>query len=369
MKLDVVEEFLTLASINSPSGRERPLADYLLGRLAELGLEAKEDDSAARSGSDTGNVVCRVPESAPGAGVLLCAHMDTVSPTEGLIPVLKEGVIASGGGTILGADDKAGIAVILTALAEVLAEDLPHGPLEVVFSVQEEAGLFGVTYLTEPLQADYGYVLDGDGPVGNIINQAPSKIDLDLTVEGLAAHAGVCPEKGINAVVVAARAISRLKSGRLDDHTTSNVGVISGGRARNIVPDLAQVAAEVRSTDLDTLEREVRAVLETFQQEAQAAGAKLTFRKEEAFRAFTIAEDQPVVAAAFRAARAVGVEPRLWSSGGGMDANVFNLRGLPCVGLGIGGENAHSPHERIAVADLRLAVRFVKALLAEALYR
>jgi tripeptide aminopeptidase len=369
MKINVVEEFLALASLNSPSRREAPVAAYLVNRLREMGLNPEVDDSAPRSGSDTGNIVLHVPGNAAAPTILLCAHMDTVGPTEGMVPVLRDGFIHSNGETVLGADDKAGIAVILAALSELLAGGVPHGPIEVVFSVQEEVGLFGVTYLNAELQADFGYILDGDGPVGNIINQAPSKVDLDFVLEGKAAHAGVCPEKGINAIVTAAKAIARLRTGRIDAHTTSNVGIISGGKARNIVPDRAEVAVEVRSIDTGKLEREVQAVLDAFNEEAAASGARLEVRREEPFTTFTIDETHPVVANAFRAARSLGIEPRLWTSGGGMDANVFNSRGLTCVGLGIGGENAHSPREQIAVAQMETGVAFLKALLKEAVYR
>lgn len=369
MKINAVEEFMALASLNSPSRREAPVATYLVKRLREIGLNPKVDDSATRSGSDTGNVIVRVPGNAAGATVLLCAHMDTVGPTEGMVPVLKDGMITSNGETVLGADDKAGIAVILAVLAELLAGDAPHGPIEVVFTVQEEVGLFGATYLTEALNADFGYILDGDGPVGNIANQAPSKVDLDFVLEGRAAHAGIAPEAGINAIVAAAKAIARLRTGRIDAHTTSNVGVISGGKARNIVPDRAEVAVEVRSTDAAKLEREVQAVLDAFTEEAAAAGARLEVRRAQPFTTYTVSETHPVVANAFKAARSLGIEPRLWTSGGGMDANVFNGRGLACVGLGLGGEKAHSPQERIPVAQIETAVAFLKALLKEALSR
>ena len=365
MKINVVKEFMALASLNSPSRREAPVAAYLVKRLREMGLAPEVDDSAAISGSDTGNIVVRVSGNAPGATVLLCAHMDTVGSTEGMAPVLRDGVITSNGDTVLGADDKAGIAIILAALSETLLDDTPHGPIEVVFTVQEEVGLFGATYLTAGLKADFGYVLDGDGPVGSIANQAPSKVDLDFVVTGRAAHAGISPEAGINAIVTAAKAIARLRTGRIDAHTTSNVGCISGGAARNIVPERAEVAVEVRSTDTAKLEREVQAVLDAFTQEAAAAGAHLDVRRQEPIKTFTVDQTHPVVANAFRAAHSLGIEPRLWTSGGGMDANVFNSRGLACVGLGIGGEKAHSPQERIAVAQMETGVAFLKAILKE----
>lgn len=365
MKIRIVEEFIALASLNSPSRREAPVAAYLVARLRELGLEPRVDDSAPMTGSDTGNIVVRVPGNAAAPVILLGAHMDTVGPTEGMTPILRDGIIYSNGETVLGADDKAGIAIILAALAELQADDTPHGNIEVVFSVQEEVGLFGVKHLNADLQAAYGYILDSSEDVGSIINQAPSKVDLDFVMEGKAAHAGVCPEKGVNAVVAVCSAVASLHSGRIDAQTTLNVGVISGGKARNIVPDRAEVAIEVRSTDKEKLAREVRAVLAAFEKAAADSGARLTVRQEAPFEAFTIPESHPVVANAFRAARSIGIEPRLKPTGGGMDANIFNSRGLPCVGLGLGVGDPHSPQEHIPVAQLEAGVAFLKALLTE----
>lgn len=365
MKIDVVETFLTLASLNSPSGREAPVAAWLLERLHALGIDARVDDAALRCGSDTGNIIVRLPGTIPGPTVLLCCHMDTVGPTPGLSPVIRDGVITSNGDTVLGADDKAGIAVLLAVLADLQAGGV-HGGIEVVFTVQEEVGLCGAKQLREPLRADFGYVLDGDGDVGTVINQAPSKVDLDFTLLGKAAHAGICPELGANAIVAAARAVASFPSGRIDAQTTVNVGTISGGQARNIVADRAEVAVEIRSTDPEKLACQEALVQEAFERAADGAGVRLSVRREVPFESFTIDETQPVVANVLRVAAALGIEPRLRASGGGMDANVFNSRGLPCVGLGIGMEEPHSSRERIAVAQLHLAVTFLKALLCEA---
>ena len=366
MKIDAVEEFIALASLNSPSRKEALVAAYLIKRFKELGVTVTVDGSAELTGSDTGNLIVRVPGNAAGPTLLLCAHMDTVGPTKGMIPVFRDGVIYSNGETVLGADDKAGIAIILSVLAELQAENTPHSGIEIVMTVQEEVGLFGAKYLQADLHADFGYVLDSSEEVGSIINEAPSKVDLDFVLEGKAAHAGVCPEKGINAVVAAASAIARLRTGRIDTQTTSNVGVISGGKARNIVPDRAEVAIEVRSTDKEKLEREVQAVLAAFDEAAAASGARLTVRRDAPFETFLIPETHPVVANAFHAARSIGIEPILRATGGGMDANIFNSRGLPCVGLGLGIADPHSPQEHISVAQIEAGVMFLKALLTEA---
>ncbi len=368
MRIDVAKEFIALASIDSLSRHEGRVARCLAERLRAMGFEPLVDDSAPQTGSDTGNLIVRIPGNAPGPAVLIGAHMDTIGPTEGMTPAVRDGVIYSNGRTVLGADDKAGIAIMLGVLAELKAGGAPHPDIEAVFTVQEEVGLVGAKHLQAELKAAFGYILDGDGPVGTVIHRTPSKVDLDLVVEGKAAHAGMSPETGINAIVVASRAIARLRTGRIDTGTTSNVGRISGGQIRNIVADRAEVIMEVRGAEADRLETEVQAVLDAFREEAASAGAGLSVRREVPFEAFNLPETHPVVATALRAARGLGIAPRLWTSGGGMDANVFNRRGLPCVALGIGIEDPHSPQERIAVAQLEEGVRFIMALLKEAAY-
>jgi tripeptide aminopeptidase len=368
MKTDVVEEFIKLASLNSPSRREGQVAGYLLGRLREMGLTPVVDNSAPLTGSDTGNIIARVAGNAEGPAILLCAHMDTVGPTEGMVPVVRDGVIYSNGKTVLGADDKAGIAIIMAAVAELMEDGEPHGPIELLFTVQEEIGLFGARFLQADLQADFGYIADGDGQVGNIVTMSPSKIDLDFTIEGKAAHAAR-PEQGINAVVVAAAAIARLTSGRIDEDTTMNIGVISGGKARNIVPDNAEVAIEIRGFNIARLEEEVLRTITVFNEEAAKSGAVVKVRRELNFETFNIPHAHPVVANALRAAAVAGIEPQFRKSGGGMDANIFNGRGLTCIGLGFGAERMHSPDESIPVSQLREGTRFVKALLTAAVQK
>ncbi len=365
MKVDVVEEFIRLASINSPSRREGPVAAYLIKRLREIGLDPSVDDSAALTGSDTGNVIARIPGNADGPTILLCAHMDTVGPTEGMVPVLRDDVIYSNGKTVLGADDKAGIAMILAAVADVLDDGSPHGPVEILFTVQEEIGLFGATYLQTDLQADFGYVVDGDGPVGTIANSSPSKIDLEFTVTGRAAHAAR-PENGVNAIVAASSAVAGIRGGRIDEDTTANIGLMNGGKAINIVPDRAEVSIEYRGFDGEKLEKEIQKAVDAFAQAAHEFGAEFAVNRKVGFETFHIPESDPVIVNAFRAAQSSGIEPRLQRTGGGMDANVFNRRGLPCVGLGMGAENEHTPDERIAVSQLREGAFFIKALLTTA---
>jgi len=365
---NVIEQFVTLASINSPSREEGAVAEYLVSRLKEIGADdVRTDDSAEKTGSDTGNVLAAFSGTARNAPrILLCSHMDTIGETEGMRPVLRNGCIYSNGKTVLGADDKAGIAVILCAIQALQSQNIPFGDLQVVFTVQEEVGLIGAKNLDTELKADFGFILDGDGPVGTIIHRLSAKVNLDLVMTGKAAHAGICPEEGVNAVVAAATAISQLQSGRIDPETTSNFGKISGGKARNMVPDRAEITAEVRSLNPAKLDREVKAVLETFRKVSEAFNAPLTVRQETSYRSFTISERHPAVDLALRAAPKIGIAPCLASTGGGLDANVFNERGLTCVGLGLGIENAHSPQEYIPTAQLEAGVRFLVAILSAA---
>lgn len=357
--------FMTIASMDSYIGREGRLADFLEERLRGLAAEVWRDDSAAKTGSDTGNLIARFPGTLAGAPtILLCSHMDTIGPTNDMVPELRNGRIYSQGETVLGADDKAGIAVIISTIEAMQEQGIGHGPLEVVFTVQEEPGLRGATHLNAELKAEYGYILDGDGPVGTIINRAPAKVDLDFTIIGQAAHAGICPEAGVNAIVAAASAISRIRSGRLDEETTSNFGMFTGGTLRNIVADRAEVGVEVRSGQDAKLEIESDKVVEAFRAAAQEYGAKMEFTKSYAFKAFNIPVEHPAVNRARQAAASLGIEPVMWASGGGLDANVFNEKGLPCIALGLGIEDPHSTKEYIPVAQLEEGVRFLTAILS-----
>lgn len=295
MAIDVIEEFIELVSINSPSRKEGQLAAYLKKKLEEFGAKVIEDDSAQKTGSDTGNIIGIIEGNVPNAPcIMLSAHMDTVEETEGMVPVIRDGIIYSDGEHILGADDKAGIAIILAVLSEINEKKIPHGQIEVVFTVQEEVDLVGAKNLTYKLQSNFGYVLDADGQVGKVVIRTPTHITLDLVVTGKAAHAGVAPEQGINALVVAAKAIAEIPSGRLDKETTSNFGVIKGGKATNIVPDKVEIKAEVRSRNEDRLEAEVKRMIDVFSRIAKENGADFEYTQKLSYKAFQINENDPI---------------------------------------------------------------------------
>lgn len=346
--------FRTLLKIDSPPRKEEEIANYVRAELARLGAQAVIDN--------VGNVIGRFDGS--GEPVLLNAHLDTVMPTAGLKVVESDDYWLSDGATILGADDKAGVAVILEVLRAAKENGDQCPPIEVVFTVSEEIGLLGAKGLDfAAISAKRGVCLDSAGPVGTIIVAGPGQISLDITVTGRAAHAGIAPEKGISAIVVAAEAIARLKWGRIDFDTTANVGVIQGGAARNIVPDKASVLAEARSRDESKLLTLVQQIRRSFERAAARRGALVQVDAQYEYRAFSLSENDAFVRAVCEAAERVGVRPSLNATGGGSDTNIFNEHGIKMVNLGVGYEDPHSPNERIAISDLVKSAQLLHKVL------
>jgi tripeptide aminopeptidase len=288
-----------------------------------------------------------------GDWLLLSTHMDTVGTDRGIKPVIRDGVVYSDGTTILGADDKSGVAAVLEVLTVLQEQGLPHPPLEVVITVGEELGLYGARNLdTSRLRSRYGIVLDSGGPIGHFVVSAPSQDNIRLTVHGMSAHAGAEPEKGINAIRVAAEAIAAMPLGRIDAETTCNVGIIEGGTARNIVPDRVKVIGEARSRDNAKLEALTARIVQSFQDAADHHGARLEADVNRTYSTYRLAENEPIVQAVAGAARSLGHEVRLRSSGGGTDGNIYTVAGIPCVVISTGMAEVHTPNEHIAIADL-----------------
>ena len=263
---DVLALFVELAALPSPPGEERAVADRVLEYLSALGLEADEDDAGAKVGSTMGNIFCRLePSSDAGEPVFFCAHLDTVPPEAAIEPVVGEDeIVRNGAGTILGADDKSAVAAMLEATARLLEDGRAHSGVELLFTPKEEVGLLGAAAFDESrLTAKVGYVYDHAGPIGEIVLGAPHQQKLDVRFHGRAAHAGMYPEEGRSAIAAAARAIADLRLGRLDDETSANVGRISGGTARNVVPEWSEFAAEARSHDERKLADVIREMVDT----------------------------------------------------------------------------------------------------------
>jgi tripeptide aminopeptidase len=362
----VLDLFRELAAIPSPSGRERPVADRTLAYLRDLGLDPTEDDAGAEIGSDMGNIHVALPpsEGVDGVPIFLNAHLDTVPPTGPIDPEVRNGVVVNRHDTILGADNKAAVVVMLAAVADLVRTGRPHAGVELVLTPMEEVGLKGAkAFDISRLRARVGYCYDHAAPIGNVVLAAPTQRTLRFRFVGRAAHAGIAPEEGRSAVVAAARAIADMPLGRIDAETTANVGLISGGIAGNIVPAECLVESEARSRDPVRLREQVQAMLDAATFAANLAECELESRIEPEYDGYRFSRSDPAVRLAARALEACGREPVYIESGGGADANVWNARGLECVNLCNGMAEIHTASEHIAAADLDAMLDITLALI------
>ena len=365
MASEVVDLFLELAAIPSPPGEERAVADVVIGYLRDLGLAVDEDGAATTVGSTMGNVYCRLePTNGGGTPIFLCAHLDTVPPDGALEPVIDDGVVRNAGGTILGADDKSAVAAMLEGVRRVLAENRPHGGIELLFTPKEEVGLLGaIAFDHERLAARVGYVYDQAAPIGDVILGAPHSQAMQVRFHGRAAHSGMYPEEGRSAIAAAARAIADLRLGRVDEETTANVGLIQGGTAGNIIPEWCTLDAECRSHDERKLAELVQEMLDAFSFAAGLEDCEVETKVSKSYRGYRFKQSDPVVQIAHGALERSGYTPSYGLSGGAADANVFNERGLSCLNLANGMEDIHTPDERIRVEDLEGMVEVTLALV------
>ncbi|MBN1195965.1 MAG: M20/M25/M40 family metallo-hydrolase [Candidatus Aminicenantes bacterium] len=353
MSQRMIDQFMEMVQIDSESGNEAKFIQYLKKEFEALGAQAQIDDY--------GNLVARLPEKGCRGKdpILLSCHADTVKPGVGIEPELKDGVIRSRGNTILGADDKAGIAEMFEALRTA---DI-HPPVEIAISRQEEVGLHGVKNMDFSLiTARKGFLLDND-TLDTIVIGGPSYYAIDVEVTGRSAHAGMEPEKGINAIQAAARAIAALPLGRLDKETTANVGVISGGMIRNGVPDKAEFLAECRSLTHDKAEELATRMEKTIREEVEKSGAKVTIKTDNLCRAVDIPEDSETVLISKKALKSVGVHATTTFITGFTDASIYNNQGIEMAVVGIGARLEHSTEEHIHVEDMEKALGMIKEIL------
>lgn len=371
----ISDEFARLAAISSPSFREGKIACYLQERLQRLGAEVVFDGAAERIGAESGNLVAYFPAAGRDSDpLMLSVHMDTVEPAEGVQPILRDGVFTSAGNTVLGADDKAGIAEIIEALEVVRERGIPRGPVEVVITVCEEVGLLGAKHLDFSLiKSRRGLALDTSG-VDLAIHRAPCGNKLRVEILGREAHAGIAPEKGISAIETAARAIARMQLGRIDEETTANIGTISGGQATNIVAKRVVLEGEARSHDPRRLEAQTEHMIACFKEAAASMqrsidgvllAPEIRWDITSDYPAMHVPLDGPVVNLVRDASAGLGRAFEVRSAGGGSDANIFNAQGIETLILGTGMTNVHTLEESVSVADM---VR-VSELLVEVLRR
>jgi tripeptide aminopeptidase len=361
---EALDLFIELAAIPSPPGEERGVADVVLRYLRALGLDPDEDGCGPEIGSTMGNIYVRIEPTAGGTPLFFCAHLDTVPPDGRLEPVVEDGVVRNAGGTILGADNKSAVVAMLEGTRRVLAENRPHAGIELLFTPKEEVGLIGAfAFDHDRLHAELGYVYDQAAPIGEVILGAPHSQSMEVRFHGRAAHAGMYPEEGRSAIQAAAKAIADLRLGRVDDETTSNVGVISGGTGGNIVPEWCTFLAEARSHDESKLKVFVQEMLDAFSFAATATDCDVETQVRKSYGGYRFKQSDDVVQLAVDALGRCGYEPTFALSGGAADANVFNERGRRCVNLANGMTDIHTPDERIAVDDLGAMVDVTLALV------
>lgn len=361
----LIETFVKLVKIDSISRKERNLADFLIEKLEDLGLDVIVDRAGEKVKSNSGNIIARLKGNIKNAiPIMFSAHMDTVIPGKNINPLCDGEKIVSSGKTILGADDKAAIATLLEALHILKENNFPHGDIEIVFSICEEIGLQGARNLDiSELKSQIGFVLDAGGSVGKIITTAPSQNSLEIIIYGKSAHAGSNPEEGINAIQVAGFALSRMKLGRIDKETTANIGVISGGKATNIVPDKVTLKGEVRSRNEEKLEKYTGKIKQVIEDTAQEFKAKVEVEINKEYDCYNLSPDDRAVKIAIKAVKDIGLEPILCPTGGGSDANVFNKKGLSSIVLAVGMEKVHTVEEYILVKDLRNTVKYILSII------
>ncbi|MCS4485491.1 M20/M25/M40 family metallo-hydrolase [Staphylococcus americanisciuri] len=360
----LVNTFIELVKIDSETGQEGNIQPILKEKFEALGLQVQEDDAKNKTGFGANNLICTLPAiDESKEKIYFTSHMDTVVPGKNIQPIIKDGIISSDGTTILGADDKAGLAVIFEALHIIQEQKLPHGQLQFIITVGEESGLIGAKALDkEMIDAAYGFAIDSSVPVGDFTIGAPYQMQIQATIHGKKAHAST-PDKGISAINMAAKAISRMKLGQIDYETTANIGKFEGGGPTNIVTDLVNIWAEARSHSEEKIYAQTEHMAQTFKETAQSFGCHADVTTELSYPGFLVGEDEVVYQKAQTAAKSLGLSGAATIGGGGSDGNIISQFGIPTVILGVGYEAIHTTSERIAIQSMIDLVAYVLKLI------
>ena len=362
----LVKLFKDLCLINAPALQEKECVEFTKGYLADMGLEVQEDDAGAKIGSNSNNVIATLKGNVEGAPrVFLSAHFDTVEPTEGLVIEERDGVFYSASDTILGADDKGGMAPAIEAVNVLKETGEPHGDVVLLLTLAEEIGLKGAEAMDlSGLDLDFGYVLDTGPPVGTFVTKTATHDKLDVTIHGIPAHSGKHPEQGVSAIEVAAEAISQMKLGRIGPETTANFGVIEGGTGTNVVCPMVKLKGEARSTSTRELDAQIDHMMSLLEQAARERGATVEFDHARHYVNYQIDENDPVVKYAVEASKQLSMNPELRTTLGGSDANAFNAKGVPSIVMATGMDKIHTHDEFISRRDLvdtaRLTLQILK---------
>ncbi len=363
----LVNEFLELVQVDSETKFETEIAKVLKEKFTALGVHVVEDDTTSQTGHGAGNLICTLEATKNDVDpIYFTSHMDTVVPGKGIKPSIKDGYIVSDGTTILGADDKAGLAAMFEAIRVLKENQIPHGTIEFIITVGEESGLVGAKALDRSkITAKYGYALDSDGKVGDIVVAAPTQAKVRATIIGKTAHAGVAPEKGVSAITMAAKAIAKMPLGRIDEETTANIGRFEGGTQTNIVCDHVEILAEARSLVTEKMEAQVQKMKAAFESVAADMGGRAEVEITVMYPGFKFADGDHVVEVAKRAVAKIGRQSALQKSGGGSDANVIAGHGIPTVNLAVGYEEIHTTNEKMPVEELVKTAELIVAIVEE----
>ncbi|BAE82901.1 M20/M25/M40 family metallo-hydrolase [Desulfitobacterium hafniense] len=362
----LIASFCDLVAIDSLSYRERDMADELLRRLKRLGFEVWEDDAGPKIGGSAGNIIAKLKGIVDKEALLFTAHMDTVQPGTAKTPLLSGKRIHTDGTTVLGGDDAAGIACILEMAASLREHKLDHGDIYVIFTVAEEMGLQGAKNLNpavmEKVKANYGFVLDDAGKAGGVVAAAPAHVKRHITIRGKSAHAGVEPEKGIDAVRIMAEAVYHMQLGRLDEETTANLGMIKGGEAGNTVCGQLEILGEVRSRNPEKLTKQLKAMQRGFEEAARNWGGAVEFEDELLYGAIDLRRHPDLQKLLEKAAEKIGLPMDYHSSGGGSDANILNSLGFPCVTLSSAFYAMHTVQEYVDIEEMIRLTEFMLSI-------
>ncbi|MGI5921341.1 MAG: M20/M25/M40 family metallo-hydrolase [Syntrophomonadaceae bacterium] len=364
----LINRFIKLVENGSESGWEGSLRDMLVAEWEAWGLSVYEDDACEVLGGESGNLLINIPGTIDAPPLLLAAHMDTVVPGEGIKAIIgDDGIIRSDGSTILGSDDKAGIAAIMEAYEVIRENNLKHPPLEILFTIGEEQGLLGIKHFDfSRLKAPMGYVLDAGSAPGTVVVGSPCQNEIEYIAHGRAAHAGINPEDGLNAIQMAAIALSKMPCGRIDEETTCNIGTIQGGQARNIVAPTCRIKGEARSLRREKLDKLTEDLARTFKNEVECLGGQAEINITFLYPEVSLSADEDVVTLVTRAIANIGLEARMVTTGGGSDACIIHNNGIRCANLGVGMSNCHTTQEYIKISDLVDDARLVLAIIQEA---
>ena len=358
-KKRLLETFFELLKIKSPSRDEKQIADYVSDILRSLGLTVIKDDAGKKIGSNAGNIIALLESNCENGAtrtqpLFFGAHLDTVSVNGEIKPEIRDKkIVNKNKNCILGGDDKTAIAAIIEAIRTIKDFKIKTGNIYLIFTIAEEVGLLGSKNMNlKPLKAKYGFVFDGDGDIGKIFNQAPFHNAIDITIIGKAAHAGISPQKGINAIQVASHAISKMKLGRIEPGTTCNIGTIEGGVATNIIPEKVQIKAEARSLQEERLKELTGRIINDFETCAKENGAKARFKVKREYDGFKIPENELPIIMAKNVFKKLKVKSKILSTAGGSDVNILNSKGKMAINLSAGMENVHSSKEYVKIAEL-----------------